>query len=202
MIKLSIIVPVYNQEELVIRALDSIPRREDIEIIVINDGSTDNTLKNVLEFKDNHPDMDIRVVINATNKGLGLTKNIGYEYAEGEYIHQLDSDDYLYTDEYVKVLDQLDGTDIVYMNLKTNDGTIFEVNAGTQRGYCAGTVRFIRREFLGDSRCPEVKAGEDWYLNKEIQKKPHTDKFTGIVGYHYNYPREGSLYDLMVKGLL
>ena len=202
MIKVSIIIPVYNQEELVIRALESIPVRDDIEIIVINDASTDNTLQNVFDFKEKHKDMNIRVVTNVTNKGLGLTKNIGYDIAEGEYIHQLDSDDYLYTDEYVKVLDQLDGTDIVYMNLKTNDGTVFNINAETQRGYCAGTARFIRREFLGESRCPAVKAGEDWYLNEDLQKKQHTDKFTGIVGYHYNFPREGSLYDLMCKGLL
>ena len=46
--KVSIIIPVYNQEELVIMALDSIPKqREDIEVIVIDDGSTDDTLKNL-----------------------------------------------------------------------------------------------------------------------------------------------------------
>ena len=42
--KVSVIIPVYNQEELIIRCLDSIPKRDDIEIIVINDGSTDKTL--------------------------------------------------------------------------------------------------------------------------------------------------------------
>ena len=46
--KISIIIPVYNQEELVIRALDSIPKqRDDIEVMVIDDGSTDDRLKNL-----------------------------------------------------------------------------------------------------------------------------------------------------------
>ena len=48
--KLSIIVPVYNQENLIIRALDSIPKREDIEVIVVNDGSTDSTLEKVAQW--------------------------------------------------------------------------------------------------------------------------------------------------------
>ena len=46
---LTIIIPVYNQETLVIRALESVPKRDDIEVIVIDDGSTDNTWNNLLK---------------------------------------------------------------------------------------------------------------------------------------------------------
>ena len=107
---------------------------------------------------------------------------------------------YSYTEEYNKVVDMLDGTDIVYMNLKKNDGSIFDITAESQRGLCSGCARFIKRSFLGDDRCPIVEAGEDWHLNEKLQAREHTDKFTGIVGYHYNFPREGSLYDRLVKG--
>ena len=51
-------------------------------------------------------------------------------------------------------------------------------------------------------RCPVIRAGEDWYLNEEMQAKPHTEYYTDIVGYHYNFPREGSLCDLRNRGLL
>lgn len=197
--KLTIIVCVYNQEELVTRALDSIPKRDDIEIVLVDDGSTDNTLQNVLEWRKNFP---VKVISLAENKGLGHAKNVAYDNSEGEYVHQLDSDDYLYTEEYEKVMDQLDGTDIVYCDLKINDGTIFSLKKDTQRGYCSGAARFIRREFLGSHRCPNVRAGEDWYLNEELQAIPHTDKFTRLVAYHYNFPRHGSLYDRMVRGIL
>ena len=54
MIKLSILTPVWNQEELVIKGLDSIPRRDDIEVIVRDDGSTDNTLANLKKYKAEH----------------------------------------------------------------------------------------------------------------------------------------------------
>lgn len=199
---LTVIVPVYNQADLIERALDSIPRRDDVETIVIDDGSTDNTLDTVLNYRKNHPEMFMTVISLAENKGLGNAKNVGYTNASGDYINQLDSDDYFYTEEYEKAIDQLDGTDMVYIDLKINSGDVWAVNEKSKHLWVGGTLRFIRREFLGDSRCPEIRAGEDWFLNEELQKKPHTDKFTGLVAYHYNFPREGSLCDLRGRGLL
>lgn len=200
--KLSIIVPVYNQEELIIRALNSIPKRDDIEIIVVDDCSTDMTFKNCVQWKREHQDLDISIVKLSENKGLGNAKNVGYDSSHGEYVNQLDSDDYLITSEYERVIDELDGTDMVYCDIEINSGDIFHINKETQSQYCSGCARFIKREFLGDTRCPTIRATEDWYLNDSLQKKPHTDKFTGIVAYHYNFPRDGSLYDQYIKGEL
>ena len=200
--KLSIIVPVYNQEELIIRALNSIPKRNDIEIIVVDDCSTDMTFKNCIEWKREHQDFDISIVKLPENKGLGNAKNVGYDSSHGEYVNQLDSDDYLITSEYERIIDELDGTDMVYCDIEINSGDIFHINEETQSQYCSGCARFIKREFLGDTRCPTIRATEDWYLNDSLQKKPHTDKFTGIVAYHYNFPRDGSLYDQYIKGEL
>jgi len=198
--KLTIFIPVFNQEELVTRALDSIPKRDDIEILIIDDCSTDNTNVNCQKWIEQHQDIDVRIIKHEVNKGLGVAKNTAYDNAKGEYINQLDSDDYLYTEEYNKVIDMLDGTDIVYSNLVKNDGSVFVLTAESQRGLCSGCARFIRKEFLGDTRCREIRAAEDWYLNEELQAKPHTEKFTNINTYHYNFPREGSLYDQLVKG--
>lgn len=200
--KVSVIIPVWNQEKLVIRALDSIPRRDDIEVVVVDDASTDNTLKNVLEYVDEHPDMHIRVFQNPVNRGLGYTKNVGYDNALGEYVHQLDSDDYLYTDAYSHAIDMIDGEDMVFINLVVNSGAVFTLEWNTKHGYCGGTTKFVKRSFLGDLRCPEVRAAEDYPLNEALLAKPHTEKFTHINAYHYNYPREGSLYDLLKKGLI
>lgn len=197
-IKLSIIVPVYNQQDLIIKALDSIPKREDIEIIIINDGSTDNTLDICEEWlKDNKA----KLITYGDNKGLWYAKNIAYDNASGEYINELDSDDYLYTEEYKKVINQLDGTDIVYMDLKMNDGTILKFNETSKLKWGSGCARFIRRDFLADTRCPEIRYGEDWYLSNELNKKNPTEKYTHIIGYHYNSPREGSMCDIACKEL-
>lgn len=197
---LTIIVPVYNQEELLLRALDSVPIRDDIEVLIINDGSTDRTLEIAEEYQSKHD--NVRIITNPTNIGLGASKNVGYDNAKGQYINQLDSDDYFLTDKYNKVIDLLDGTDMVYINIQINNGNIWSCNKNTVHLWCGGPLRFIRREFLGNHRCPEVRAGEDWFLNEELQKIPHTDKFTNICAYHYNFPREGSLCDQRSKGEL
>lgn len=197
---LTIIIPAYNEAERITKALDSIPKREDIEVLVIDDGSTDNTVQVVEQKAPQFP--CLRIIRLPENKGLGNAKNVGYDNARGDYINQLDADDYLYAGEYEKIMQQLDGTDMVYMDLRIDNGDIWRVTEKTKHLWCGGPLRFIRREFLGNSRCPVVRAGEDWFLNEELQAKPHTDKFTGIVGYHYTFPREGSLCDLRSKGKL
>ena len=82
----TVIIPVYNQEELVIKALESIPERKDIEIIVIDDGSTDCTWKNLLKYREKHEDMlNLVLLYNEENRGVGYTVNKGYDNAKGEY---------------------------------------------------------------------------------------------------------------------
>ena len=86
MIKLSVCIPVWNQEELVIRALDHIPRRDDIEVLVRDDGSTDRTLSNLLDYKARHPELKMKVYRNPENKGMYYTLNRLLEDARGEYL--------------------------------------------------------------------------------------------------------------------
>ena len=199
---LSILVPVWNQEQLVVRALDSVPRRDDIEVVVCDDGSTDNTRKVVREYAKAHPDFCIRLLWNAENKGLGYTKNKLYDNAKGDYVYELDSDDYLYTAEFNAAVNMLDGTDLVFVNLRTNSGTILTLNQQTKTMWVGGASKFVRREFMGDIRCDEVRVYEDVSFNKAIMAKPHTEKYTGKLAYHYNHPREGSLCWLGARGLI
>lgn len=94
MIRVSIIVPVYNVEKYIERALNSLIQQtlEDIEIICINDGSTDNS--QVLLEKFANSDNRIKI-ISQKNLGLSAARNKGLECANGEYIAFLDSDDYI-----------------------------------------------------------------------------------------------------------
>lgn len=91
-IKISIIVPVYNVENYIKNTLDSILNQtlKDIEIIAINDGSTDNT-KNILDSYSKK--FDRIKVIHQENKGVSATRNKGILYAKGEYIGFVDADD-------------------------------------------------------------------------------------------------------------
>lgn len=200
--KVSVIIPVYNQEQLVIKALESIPERNDIEIIVIDDGSTDHTWNNLIKYREiNEAYQNIVLLYNEENKGVAYTVNKGYDNANGEYIVLLGSDDYFYKDKFEEALKELDGTDLVYFNLQINNGDIFRLTPESKTGYC-GSVKFMKRDFIGDTRCPNKRAGEDYDFYQELLKKNPTEKFTDITVKHYNFPRENSLFDLMVKGKL
>lgn len=198
--KCTIIIPVYNQEKLVIRALDSIPRLDNIEVIVIDDGSTDNTWNNLLDYRNKHiSDINIILLYNTKNKGVAYTVNKGYDNAKGEYIVLLGSDDYFYTEEFNKCLEKLDGTDLIYFNLKVNNGDIWKVTPETKETIC-GSVKFMRKDFIRDTRCPiDKRAGEDWFFYQELLKKKPTEKFTGLIVKHYNFPRKDSLTNLAIK---
>lgn len=197
--KLSIMIAVFNQEELVVRALDSIPRRNDIEVICVDDGSTDNSYVVLQRYQQEHPELDMNI-IHQENKGLGAVKNLCYSIFNGEYFYQLDNDDYLYTKEFEKAMEYLDGTDMVYVDLRINDGRILALNEKSKNTLVAGTTRFIRRGFLGEHRTREDIWDEDLYFNNLLQKIPHTEKFTGLIVYHYNFPRVGSMFWNAVKG--
>ena len=89
---LSVVVPVYNVEEYIYECIESILNQDidGVEIIVINDGSTDNSLKIVKSFNDER----IRI-IDKENGGLSSARNVGLKEAVGEYVIFIDSDDYL-----------------------------------------------------------------------------------------------------------
>lgn len=202
--KLSILTPVWNQEVLVIRTLGSIPRRDDIEVIVRDDGSTDKTLENLRIYAEN-TDLNLTVCANDKNYGVAYTANRLLEMANGEWFHFLMSDDTVFTDAYNGLIDRLydfDG-DILAMDLKVNDGRIFALNPQTDDGYCAQACRFIRKSIVEGLKYPEeVKAGEDLYFHRDMMARHPKVEYSGVTAYRYNFPREGSLYDLMVRGKL
>ena len=198
--KLSVLIPVWNQEELIIRALDSIPDREDIEVIVCDDGSFDGTWPVLEQYVKEHPERKIRLFRNERNLGEGAARNVLFDAARGEYIASLDADDRYDTREFEKVLRELDGTDIVFITWKTNNGHVPVINERNKLFYCGLSLRFIRRAFLGDDRCEAVRYAADKTLTVKLDAREHTEKFTQICAYLYNCPRAGSLVDLKARG--
>lgn len=93
--KVSVIVPVYNSGQELRDCLDSLVEQteKDIEIIVIDDGSTDKSPEIEAEYQEKYP--NIKVYRNERNLGQSKTRNRGIEIAEGDYIAFLDSDDYV-----------------------------------------------------------------------------------------------------------
>lgn len=92
--RISIIIPIYNVEPYLRQCLDSIGLfgHDDVEIILVNDGSTDGCGKICTEYTERWNNV---ILINKTNGGLSDARNCGTEVAKGDYIYYLDSDDWL-----------------------------------------------------------------------------------------------------------
>ncbi len=93
-IKVSVIVPVYNTEKYLKECLDSLVNQtlEDIQIVIVDDGSTDSSADIIAEYKEKYPQKI--TAIRQENGGQGKARNVAFGYCEGEYIGFLDSDDY------------------------------------------------------------------------------------------------------------
>ena len=116
--KISVIIPIYNCEKYIKECLSSLIEQtfKNFEIICINDGSTDNTLKILKEFKK----LDNRIFIfNQNNTGPGIARNVGMNKSKGEYLIFLDSDDIFKK----TMLEEL------YIKIKENDSDVVVCNS-------------------------------------------------------------------------
>ena len=128
MIKVSIIVPIYNTGKYLKKCIDSLlsQTEKNIEVILVNDGSTDNSEDIIKEYKDKR----IRY-ISKPNEGIGKTRNRGIKEAKGKYLMFIDSDDYISSNcvEVMLSMATSNNADIVISNFyKDYDGKLENVN--------------------------------------------------------------------------
>lgn len=121
MTNFSIIIPNRNNPELLSRCLDSIPKRDDIQIIVVDDNSDEH----LVDFA-RYPGYDtpnVELVFSKEGKGAGYARNIGLKYAKGKWLVFCDSDDEIITDSFSRKLDEyLDSdVDIVFFDVVVVD---------------------------------------------------------------------------------
>ena len=179
--------------------LDSIPKEYAYEIIVCDDASTDNTLAILEQYKQTCP--QLKILKNEVNIGASDSYNRLIAEATGDYVAIIDSDDH-YLHSIRDVLAQIDGQyDIYYYNMVTKHGYFFTKDE-TNRYSWPGQFKIIRRSFIGDAVFTKRKdiAG-DWDFNRALMDRNPSSKYTDIVAYWYNYPREGSESSLHLRGL-
>jgi glycosyltransferase involved in cell wall biosynthesis len=116
----SIVVPMYNVSTFVKRCIDSIVNQtfRDFELIIVNDGSTDGSLKIAKDALSGTEIENRLKIINQKNNGVGFSRNVGLKYAQGKYVFFIDSDDFLSVDALRKLHDIIHGNDydIVFFN--------------------------------------------------------------------------------------
>lgn len=137
MIKLSIVIPVYNVEKYLGKCLDSViyPGLDAYEIILVNDGSTDASGDIAAEYAQRYPQL-IRLIVSE-NGGLGAARNLGLEAARGEFLLFLDSDDWLCPNAVPEILEKLN---------EDFDICIYGILSVTEGGAVLDDVRSCQRE--------------------------------------------------------
>lgn len=182
MAKLSIIIPVYNTEKEIGKCLDSILNQtdtSDIEILVINDGSKDNSE----EIINSYQKKDKRIYyFSKENEGIAKTRNFGIEKANGDYLLFVDSDDYLALNTLEKIKPHIEkGIELIKFKLQRVDetGKIIEKVDGPIFDIITGEEAFNQlysEDVLLDSPCLYAIKKELLTKNKfKFQRTYHED---------------------------
>lgn len=171
--KLSIIIPVYNKKKYLKKCLDSLVKynNEHIEIILIDDGSTDSSNEIYQKYSE-----FIKIIVQK-NHGVSFTRNVGINDATGEYIMFVDSDDYLEKNWFNVLIKNLDSEKDVILFSKDyysypknfNEIITFTLNIESNNFHLYNPVsKIYRRDFLLNNKIyfdENIKNGEDMLFN-------------------------------------
>ncbi len=202
---ISVIIPVYNAEKYLKRCLDSLVGQtmfEEMELVIINDGSTDKSEEIISSYTEHFSNIIGR---KTENGGVSSARNIGLEIASGDLITFVDADDYvddIFIENMYKVVDA--GTDIVCSGFMAEypDGKVVRHSShqecmlekmGALSAFLEGgelepnvTDKLFRRDLIGDTRFNvQYDIAEDKYFLFECLQKITALKMVPCFNYHY-----------------
>lgn len=195
--KYSIIIPHKNIVNLLLRCINSVPRRGDIEIIVIDDNS--NTMSVVALQETSRVRPDINIIFTKEGRGAGYARNIGINHAQGEWLIFADADDYFTEDAFDFFLSQrASNSDIIYTRMTGwNDVTNNYCDRGETYSrmvheYLSGTIPEKAMRYMFHSPCCKM-------IKKELVDKYHlrfsevmtgNDALFSVMAGHYAHKIE------------
>ena len=193
---LSIIIPVYNNEKDLDKCLTSILNQniDDLEIVVVNDGSTDNSEKVIKKYQEKYD--NIFKYYFKENTGVADTRNYGLDKAEGKYIMFVDADDYLDTSLYKNVKKYMDvDTDLIKYKLQIVDenGKTLELIPGANFEETSGEEGFSKlydTDVLLDSPCVYIIKKEIFEKNKLRFKTGTEHEDFGLIPFVIIYAKK------------
>lgn len=206
--KLSIIIPVYNTEKYLSRCLQSIFgqnfNRSEYEVIIINDGSSDQSEHIIYQFAMLHRNL---IYLRQSNQGVSAARNAGMDLAKGEYITFVDSDDEIEKNSLQLICEKLekDNLDILYPKIATysENGELLgnitfgekyeEIRSGILQERRTYPPTFYRKTLIKDIRFNEtISFGEDTVFNVKAQSLAERVIFVNYPYYKYTV-RQNSL---------
>lgn len=201
--KLSIIVPVYKVEEYLGECVDSLLSQtiDDYEIILVDDGSPDNSGKIADEYAAANPDM-IRV-LHIDNGGQGRARNFALDIANGDFVGFVDSDDWVTHDMYEKMYTRAaeTGADVVVCDFMERfaDGRESMLPASLQDNWLgsAGSScnKIFRRSLVGALRFPVGLWYEDFYFSAVMLLRSKHTEFIAEPLYIYRRGQESTMHN-------
>ncbi|HIB8180971.1 TPA: glycosyltransferase family 2 protein [Elizabethkingia anophelis] len=212
----SIIVPVYNAEDTLHIAIDSILAQtyQNVELVIVDDCSKDNTLNKLYKYKDGeiNNNFSIKIISHETNKGVASARNTGLENASGEYIYYVDADDWI-DDKTIEILikeQQKNDSDIVgcnwYLSFNQNERRmnqpVFTSSLEAIQKMTNGTMRWNLWLFMGKRSLYEkynirfisgMNMGEDLMVMMRLFIHSNHVSFVNKALYHYGQSNNDSL---------
>ena len=201
--KLSIIVPVYNVEKYLEECVDSLLNQtlQDLEIFLVDDGSTDRSGAIADRFAKENPDR--MHTLHLENGGQGRARNAALPMAQGDYIGFVDSDDWIERDMYEKMLDRAEqtGADVVVCDFLEHyaDGreqtlpACFQDHPLSAAGSSCNKI--FRRSLIGDLRFPEGLWYEDFHFSAVMLLRSKRTEFIPEPLYVYRRGQESTMHN-------
>jgi glycosyltransferase involved in cell wall biosynthesis len=207
MVKLSIVIPAFNVEKWISRCLDSCLNQNlsyDLyELIIVNDGSTDDTIKIIKEYSDSYSNVKI---ITKKNGGLSSARNAGLGLANGEYVLFLDSDDWISESSLTALIDLFDDSpDVISIGYKL----VYDNHTKTVLPYCnngkelleshnypmGAPFWILKRDFINkyNLRFKEGIFHEDNEFTPRVLYLASSIKLLKLPLYNYFIQNEGSI---------
>ena len=193
--KVSVIVPVYNSEKYIEKCLNSIIEQtyKDFELIVINDGSKDNSLEILEKYKNDFP--KVITLINQENIGVSKTRNNAIKMAKGKYVMFIDNDDFIdkdYIETFINEAEKEDYDVVLGGYRRPNEkGEIIKKLKLPQEEWAkfmifAPWARIYKKEYLlkNDIEFLSVNIGEDVYFNIQAMMISKKIKIIDYIGYN------------------
>lgn len=194
--KVSVIIPVYNSEKFIGKCIDSVLSQtfQDFELILINDGSKDNSQKILEEYKQKEPKKI--TLIQQKNKGVAKTRNESIQMAKGKYVMLIDNDDFIdkdYIETFVKEIEKHDDDVVMGGYRRPNEqGKIIKKLQLPNEPWgkfmiFAPWARIYKKEYLikNDIKFLPINIGEDVFFNIQAMLMSKKIKIINYIGYNW-----------------
>ena len=205
---ISVIVPIFNAGAYLAKCIESLIHQPytALQIILVNDGSTDDSLAIAQQYAA----QDSRIeVYTQTNQGQSVARNLGLQYAKGEYISFVDADDYVDNDFYTVLMQHIGDLDCVqigYKRVSDQGKVLLEKLPKHFHQFTSPCMRLYRRELFTkhDLRFPSGMIYEDVVFSLDFWGTKPSYRILSYTGYNYlaNTSSTTAMRNLVAKELL